>query len=167
MEGVAELGIRDLVGLLRARTTLVLATIGADGAPHQVPVVFTTNDPEAHRVQGRSLALRIWFPIDGKPKRHANLQRLRNTDRDPRVSLLADHYHADWHRLWWVRMEGIAGRVEDEAERVRVLKSLRGRYPQYQPPDGSAVLPEDASIVGITIKSVQAWCAGRWDAHLN
>jgi len=28
------------------------------------------------------------------------------------VTLLVDHYHADWERLWWVRADGVASIVE-------------------------------------------------------
>src|SRR5690606_41273301 len=60
-----------------------------------------------------------------KPKRSRELRRLENIRRDPRVTVLAHHYEADWSKLWWVRAEGTATVREvppDTAE-----NSLRGQ----------------------------------------
>ena len=70
-----------------------LATISADGAPHLVPFVFA--------VAGDT----VYSAVDAKPKRTTALKRLANIDRDPRVTLLADHYDDDWTALWWVRAD--------------------------------------------------------------
>ncbi len=64
-----------------------LATLGEDGRPHQVPVVFVRSGDE------------LWTPVDGKPKARGPLARTRNVRRDPNVSLLLDHYEKDWTRL--------------------------------------------------------------------
>ena len=100
-----------------------LATVGADGAPHLVPIVFAVAGDVIHSA------------VDAKPKRHRNLRRLANIAHEPRVSLLADHYDDDWTRLWWVRADGIA-RVTDTS--AAGLAALRAKYPQYQqaPPAG-------------------------------
>ena len=65
-----------------------LATLQPDGSPHLVPVTFA--------VDGDALA----FAVDAKPKTTQRLQRIRNIERDPRVSLLVDEYADDWSRLW-------------------------------------------------------------------
>jgi PPOX class probable F420-dependent enzyme len=111
-----------------------LATVGAGGAPHLVPVTFALR------------ADRIVIAVDHKPKRTTNLARLRNIEADPRVSLLADHYADDWDRLWWVRADGTA----------RVLRSsplvswLVEKYPQYssRPPAGSVIVVDVAKWRG-------------------
>jgi PPOX class probable F420-dependent enzyme len=64
-----------------------LATIEPDGRPHLVPITFA--------VDGE----RIVTAIDAKPKRGTALRRLANIAADPRVSVLVDHYEADWARL--------------------------------------------------------------------
>jgi PPOX class probable F420-dependent enzyme len=105
-----------------------LATLQPDGSPHLVPVTFA--------VDGDALA----FAVDAKPKTTQRLQRLRNIERDPRVSLLVDEYADDWSRLWWVRIDGTAQQVEgDVAERW--LTRLQAKYEQYQatPPAGPVV----------------------------
>jgi PPOX class probable F420-dependent enzyme len=73
-----------------------LATVGADGRPHQVPIVFART--------GECL----WSPVDGKPKSGHELARVRNVKARPDVSLLLDEYSDDWTRLWWIRIDATA-----------------------------------------------------------
>jgi PPOX class probable F420-dependent enzyme len=97
-----------------------LATLDPGGAPHQVPIVFT-------RVGGR-----IYSPVDGKPKRAAELVRLANVRRDPRVSLLLDHWEDDWTHLWWLRIDGRARVIgAGDADLGGIERALRAKYPQY------------------------------------
>jgi PPOX class probable F420-dependent enzyme len=108
-----------------------LATAGADGRPHLVPVVFA--------LDGDTLYTAV---DDVKPKATTRLRRLANIAANPAVALLADHYEDDWRALWWVRADGTARLLEpdeDEAARARAL--LAARYPQYReaPPPGVAI----------------------------
>ena len=105
-----------------------LATLQPDGSPHLVPVTFA--------VDGDALA----FAVDAKPKTTQRLQRLRNIERDPRVSLLVDEYADDWSRLWWVRIDGTAQQVAG-AVAERWMTRLQAKYEQYQasPPAGPVV----------------------------
>lgn len=97
-----------------------LATVGPDGAPHLVPVCFTLH-------QGEILSV-----VDAKPKGTTALARLRNIARDPRVTLIVDHYDDDdWNHLWWVRVEGEARVIEGGAEHTSAVSRLRSKYPQY------------------------------------
>ena len=96
-----------------------LATVGADGAPHLVPVVFA--------VAGDV----IYSAVDAKPKRHRRLRRLDDIAADPRVALLADHYAEDWTELWWVELQGTAATLEGEAA-AAALDALAGRYSAYR-----------------------------------
>ena len=73
-----------------------LATVGADGRPHLVPVVFAVHEQV------------IYTAVDAKPKTTQRLRRLTNIERNPQVSLLVDHYDQDWTQLWWVRADGDA-----------------------------------------------------------
>lgn len=109
-----------------------LATVGPDGAPHLVPVVF---DLDAH-------ANRVVVVVDHKPKRTTALRRLRNIADDPRVSLLADEYGDDWDRLWWVRADGTAEVVDGGPEHERAVARLQSRYRQYRevPPTGPVIV---------------------------
>jgi PPOX class probable F420-dependent enzyme len=113
-----------------------LATAGADGRPHVVPVVFAVTGDL------------IYSAVDAKPKRTTSLRRLANVRENPAAALLVDHYDdEDWGALWWVRADG-RGRVLDPAgetpsgsgddvaaeagEARRAIDLLRRRYPQQE-----------------------------------
>jgi PPOX class probable F420-dependent enzyme len=111
-----------------------LATVGPDGIPHLVPLVFVVLGDE------------VWSAVDQKPKSTRDLRRLRNIRANPKVSLLVDHYDDEWTRLWWVRADGRASVVEGgspgtQAVLDRVLGALASKYPQYagDPPAGPFV----------------------------
>ena len=107
-----------------------LATVGRDGQPHLVPIVFA--------VAGDT----IYSAVDAKPKRTTVLRRIVNVRANPHVAVLADHYDdADWNALWWVRADGVARIVEpggDDSESGHAVDLLVTRYQQYreQPPAG-------------------------------
>lgn len=97
-----------------------LATAGLDGQPHVVPVTFAVDGD------------RIYTAVDHKPKTTPNLRRLRNIRENPRVALLADHYADDWDTLWWVRVDGRARVVTDDAGMRHPVDLLTERYEQYR-----------------------------------
>lgn len=97
-----------------------LATAGADGRPHVVPITFAVDGD------------RICTAVDHKPKTTPNLRRLRNIAENPRVALLADHYTEDWAALWWVRVDGRASIVTAGQALERHLDTLAERYEQYR-----------------------------------
>jgi PPOX class probable F420-dependent enzyme len=115
--------LRNRLGLARVGH---LATVTAGGTPHVVPCCFALHDET------------IYSAIDAKPKTTLALQRLANIEVNPRASLAVDHYEEDWTKLWWVRADGDARVVDDEAERGRALSLLAGKYEQYrsEPPPG-------------------------------
>ena len=96
----------------------------------------------------------IYFAVDAKPKQSTNLKRLRNIAANPAVSVLVDHYEDDWTKLWWVRVDGTARIVKDEAEIDRAIELLMKRYPQYRrtPPEGP--------VVAISIDRISGWSGG-------
>ena len=97
-----------------------LASLDPMGHPHQVPVVFVRVD---------SL---IYSPIDGKRKRGGTLQRIRNVAANASVSILLDHYAADWQQLWWLRVDAAADTVSAaDGSFERVVAALQSKYPQY------------------------------------
>jgi hypothetical protein len=84
--------------------------------------------PACYAIAGNSLAV----PVDSvKPKGSTALGRIRNLERDPRATLLVEHWDAaDWSRLWWVRLSLVRADVP-EAEAAALEQGLRDRYPQY------------------------------------
>lgn len=99
-----------------------LATVDAQGRPHNVPVCFAL------------LGGHIYIAIDEKPKRVTpeRLRRVRNVQANPAVCLVVDDYDEDWSHLAWLQVRGQATLVEDSAERSAALAALRARYPQYR-----------------------------------
>jgi PPOX class probable F420-dependent enzyme len=118
-----------------------LATIGPNGLPHLVPFVFA--------LKGDIL----YWAVDDKPKRSKNLVRLRNIERDARVSVLFDHYVDEWSELWWVRVKGRARILSSGEERERAVKALRGKFPQYREQ------PLDGAVVAIDVEEWTGWSA--------
>ena len=112
-----------------------LATVGADGRPHVVPICFA--------VKGDTL----YTAVDEKPKRTRRLKRLANIEANPQVEVLIDHYEDDWSRLWWVRLRGPARIVDDR----RAVELLAAKYPQYRerPPAGP--------VIAVTIEERTEW----------
>jgi PPOX class probable F420-dependent enzyme len=121
-------------------TVLRLGTSGPDNQPHIVPCTFAL-DAEGRVVIG----------IDNKPKSGAPLRRLRNIERNPLVSMLADRYGDDWTELWWARADGIAT-IEraGEPDHAGHWERLRAKYPQYagQVLEGPVIVVEVQSWTG-------------------
>lgn len=113
-----------------------LATVGHDGAPHLVPIVFALAGDVIHSA------------VDAKPKRHRRLRRLANIAAEPRVSVLVDHYSDDWTQLWWVRADGLAEVRESSPDG---LAALVAKYPQYR------ATPPPGPFVAITVRHWAAW----------
>ena len=99
-----------------------LATVGEDGAPHLVPIVFALDGD------------RIYHAVDRKPKRTTVLRRVANIAANTRIAVLADEYDdADWNRLWWSRADGAARVLEPGCDESRAaLELLRDRYAPYR-----------------------------------
>jgi len=97
----------------------VLTTLDPDGSGHSVPMVYVVRGNE------------IVSPIDHKPKTGRVLARVRNIERDARVTVLVDQWDEDWTRLAWVMVRAMAV-IEPDAP-PDVVQSLNARYQQYAP----------------------------------
>ena len=116
-----------------------LATVGADGRPHLVPICFV--------LEGGVL----YSAVDRKPKRSWALKRLENVAANPNVSVLVDRYDDDWTQLWWVRLDGRARVLAHGEERARALRLLALKYPQY------ASATPDGPVLAIEIEQWRGW----------
>lgn len=127
---------------LRSARVGRMATVTPEGRPHVVPFVFALVDRGSDRV--------VYWAVDRKPKRSADLKRIRNLRENPAVELVVDGYEEDWARLWWVRCSGTVRVVEADAERRAAIRALAEKYPQYRaaPPDGPVVAIDVGTIVG-------------------
>ena len=136
---------------LAAERVARLATVGADGAPHLVPVCYA-----AEIADGVLAAL--YIALDEKPKRvaPAALKRVRNLLANPAVALLVDRYDdADWSRLAFLRVDGRAALLDPGGdEHARALAALRAKYPQYR-----AMALEERPVIRITPLRARSWGA--------
>jgi PPOX class probable F420-dependent enzyme len=116
----------------------VLGTGDPESGVHLVPIVFTVIDQN------------LLIAVDSKPKRSRMLRRLANIERDPRVSVVIDHYDDDWSRLWWVRLDGRASVRPIVSDAVE--EQHRRRYPQLE---GHVLGP----WIDIAVDRVAGWAA--------
>jgi PPOX class probable F420-dependent enzyme len=120
-----------------------LATVGAGGRPHLVPVVFA--------VAGETVYSAV---DDAKAKATMGLRRLANIAANPAVALLADHYEDDWGALWWVRADGTARVIEPaEPEAARARELLAARYEQYR------AAPPPGAVIAVAVERWSGWSA--------
>lgn len=120
-----------------------LGTVDEQGRAHVVPFVFALDGDT------------LYTAIDHKPKTTRNLRRLENVRRDPRATVLVDHYEDDWERLWWVCARGTARLLEGGEERDRGARLLAGKYAQYREH------PIDGIVVAIDVEDWSGWEASR------
>jgi len=128
--------------LVEAARVARLATVGADGEPHVVPVCFVLVEDT------------VYSAVDHKPKRSSRLRRIANIEATGRACVLVDEYDdGDWARLWWVRLDGSARLLEDPAEVARARSALVTKYPQY------ANTPPSGPVIALDITRWTGWTA--------
>ena len=129
----------DAVAMFAESPVAMLATVGPDGAPHLVPVVFAVHDEV------------VYTAVDAKRKTTHRLRRLANIEGNPKVSMLVDHYDEDWDTLWWVRVDGNGRIVDERAERDVAIDLLVAKYAQYR------ALPVPGPVLAIDIDTWRTW----------
>lgn len=131
---------------LRVWPVARLATLREQGSPHLVPVVFAYSDGV------------FWIPVDGKPKRDRELERIQNLRRDARATLLLDEYRDDWSALWWIHIEGRAAirQAAGEARFEQASAGLRDKYRQYEQ---WPLFRGEPTLIEIVPERRNAWCA--------
>ncbi len=99
-----------------------LATADGKGRPYVVPFCFVCDGGVIYSI------------LDGKPKSSGlrRLRRVRNILDNPRVSVVIDHYEADWTKIWFLLVQGTAELLEPGPEHAAALVRLRSKYPQYE-----------------------------------
>jgi PPOX class probable F420-dependent enzyme len=131
------------IEMLRAARVGRLATAGASGEPHVIPVCYA--------VLGEAL----YIAIDEKPKSGRRLLRLRNIEATGRAALVVDHYDEDWSKLAWVLARGPARVLgPDDPAHAATLDALRDKYQQYR-----AMRLEDAEMIELRIERLASWRA--------
>jgi len=119
----------------------VLSTYGTRGID-SVPIVFVLVDDV------------LYSPIDNKPKSGKRLARIRNVERDPRYTLLLQHYDDDWSALWWLKVQGGATVLEVGHAHHDVLGALAAKYSQYRE---TGLLEGTSTLLRLGIGRHVAW----------
>jgi len=114
-----------------------VATVGAAGVPHLVPV--------CHVLVGA----KIYF-ASGKRGR-----KVRNLRGNPKLALTVDLYSDDWAQLQGVLVQGRAKVIERGPRFRRLRRRLYAKYPQY--PREAALGESDSVIVELTPTHVFSW----------
>jgi coenzyme F420-0:L-glutamate ligase/coenzyme F420-1:gamma-L-glutamate ligase len=126
-----------------------LVTVPPVGVPSAVPCCFAVIERDGAPV--------IVSVLDRKPKSVPvrQLQRVRNIQANPRVSLLVDDYSEDWTQLGFVLVHGIAQVLDGGSEAAReAIAVLREKYPQYRGMD-----LDEAPVIEIGRLRVSSWSA--------
>lgn len=131
----------DAAAMFAESPVAMLATAGAEGTPHVVPIVFAVHDDV------------VYTAVDAKRKTTRRLRRLANIEANPVVSLLVDHYDDDWSQLWWVRADGMAAIHYSGEEMAAGYALLRHKYVQYQR------IALDGPVVTVEVQRWSSWQA--------
>ncbi len=131
----------DAAAMFAESPVAMLATAGADSAPHVVPVVFAVHGDV------------VYTAVDAKRKSTQRLRRLANIEANPQVSILVDHYERDWTQLWWVRADGTASIHYSGEAMATGYSLLRRKYVQYQR------VALDGPVVTIDVQRWASWQA--------
>jgi PPOX class probable F420-dependent enzyme len=131
-----------IAAFIRASRVAHLATADSAGQPLVIPICFAF-DGEA-----------FFSPIDEKPKRLAprKLQRLRNIEQNPQVSLVIDRYDEDWKKLAYVLITGHARIIVTGQKHQKAVGLLRRKYRQYR-----SMAIEERPMILIRPLGVKAW----------
>ena len=121
-----------------------LATVGADGQPHVVPIVYAYDGE------------RLYTPIDEKPKKvgATRLRRVRDIQDNPAVAAVIDDYREEWEQLAWVQVRGTARILTEGKQYATGLGLLMAKYSQYQDMPLSG-----RPLIAMAIEEVVGWRA--------
>ncbi len=114
-----------------------VATAGATGMPHLVPV--------CHVVAGG----KIYFASGNDGRKVLNLRT------NSRIALTVDLYSDAWPNLKGVMVQGTATLIEKGPRFRKVRALLYRKYPQY--PDEAALDESDSVIIEVTPTRVFSW----------
>jgi PPOX class probable F420-dependent enzyme len=114
-----------------------VATTGAEGRPHLVPV--------CHVLAGD----KIYFGSgdDGR--------KVKNLEANPQIAITVDLYSDDWSQLRGVMVQGTARIIERGPRFKQARARLYAKYPQYS--KEAAISPSDSVVVEVTPTHVFTW----------
>jgi len=88
-------GAREVLSRIRVAR---LRAADRDNQPYVIPVVFIFNGTY------------FFIPLDSKRKTVSagNLRRVKNIEKNAKVSLLVDEYSETWNESWFIMIIGVA-----------------------------------------------------------
>jgi len=128
---------KKLSKLIARERVCRVATTGADGKPHVVPV--------CHVLAGE----KIYFGSGNDARKVANVRA------NPQIALTIDLYSEDWSQLRGVMVRGTATLIERGPRFKRARALLYEKYPQY--PEEAALATSDSVVVEVTPTRVLSW----------
>jgi PPOX class probable F420-dependent enzyme len=102
-----------------------LGTVDEYNQPYVIPVVFVFD------------GACFFIPLDSKRKtvRSRDLRRVKNIEKNAKVSLLVDEYSESWKELWFIMIMWVAGILE-KIDHIVLIKDIHrmliAKYPQYE-----------------------------------
>lgn len=130
--------LRKAVAKLLARERVCrVATSGAGGMPHVVPVCHVLADGKIYFATGN----------DSKKAQHLKVH--------PHLALIVDLYSEDWNFLRGTMVQGTARLIQRGPEFRKIRTLLYQKYPQY--PDEAALKESEDVIVEMTPTRVASW----------
>ena len=125
---------RFILDMLASHSILTLATNREDGWPQATTVGY---------VNDGLLIYVMTFPL---------AQKVRNIERDPRVSLTIDSTEEDWGKIKGLSMAAMAEMVNGTEETEHVTQLMLEKFPQIREMPEPA--PEDVTILRLTPKVI-------------
>ena len=114
-----------------------VATAGASGMPHLVPVCHVVADGKIYFASGR----------DGR--------KVLNLEANPKVAVTVDLYSEAWAHLKGVMVQGEVALIHKGPRFRKIRAMLYAKYPQY--PDEAALDEADSVIVEVTPTAAFTW----------
>ena len=114
-----------------------VATVGAEGRPHLVPVVHVLSGDKLYFGSGD----------DGR--------KVKNLRDNAQIAITIDLYSDDWSHLRGVMVQGTARLIERGPRFKQARARLYEKYPQYA--KEAAISPSDSVVVEVTPTHVFTW----------
>ena len=128
---------KKVAKLIGSERVCRVATAGAQGQPHLVPVVHVLAGDKIYFGSGD----------DGR--------KVKNVRENPHITVTIDLYSEDWSQLRGVMVQGTARLIERGPRFKQARSRLYEKYPQYA--REAALSPSDSVIVEVTPTHVFTW----------
>jgi nitroimidazol reductase NimA-like FMN-containing flavoprotein (pyridoxamine 5'-phosphate oxidase superfamily) len=128
---------KSLAKLVEWERVCRVATAGAAGVPHVVPVCHVLADGK------------LYFASE------TGARKIRNLRENPHLTVTIDLYSDDWSNLKGVMIQGTATLIGRSPRFRKIRRLLYAKYPQY--PEMSAIGERDSVIVEVTPRRAFSW----------